>query len=84
MSRQQLLDVRDLEPPEPLVRVLAAADTLNPGEYLRVLSRRDPVMLYPLLTSQGFEYRTEAGATAGYEILIWRAGDTRAEQEIQR
>ena len=82
MSRQQVLDVRDLEPPEPLLRVLAATDTLMSGEYLRVLSRRDPVMLYPLLTSQGFEYRTMAGAAAGFEILIWRAGDTAAEREI--
>jgi TusA-related sulfurtransferase len=83
MGRQQLLDVRDLEPPEPLVRVLTATDSLKSGEYLRVLSRRDPVMLYPLLMSQGFEYRTIAGSAAAYEILIWRAGDTRAEQEIQ-
>ena len=82
MGRQQLLDVRDLEPPEPLVRVLAATENLKAGEYLRVLSRREPVMLYPLLTSQGFEYRTVTGAAAAYEILIWRAGDSGAEREI--
>jgi TusA-related sulfurtransferase len=82
MSRQQLLDVRDLEPPEPLVRVLTATDTLKPGEYLRVLSQRDPVMLYPLLMSQGFEYERVAGSAGVYEILIWRAGDSSAEREI--
>jgi TusA-related sulfurtransferase len=75
MGREHLLDVQDLEPPEPLLRVLAATDALQSGEYLRVLIQRDPVMLYPLLEAQGFQYETGAGHTAVYEILIWRAGD---------
>ena len=49
MGTERILDVRGLEQPEPLLRALAALDTLGNGEYLRLLSDRDPVLLYPLL-----------------------------------
>ena len=36
------LDNRDLDPPEPMVRILAAAEKLAPGETLSALLRRGP------------------------------------------
>ena len=53
-SRQ--LDNRDLEPPEPMVRILAAADQLGPGETLSALLRREPVFLFPQLERRGFRW----------------------------
>ncbi len=47
-----MLDVRGLEQPEPLLRALAALGELAAGEYLHLLSHRDPVLLYPLLAQQ--------------------------------
>ena len=82
MSAEQLLDVRGLELPEPLLRALAALDGLGSGEYLHLLSHRDPVLLYPLLAQQGFlcESHDRAGTV---HVLIWRAGDVAAEQAMR-
>jgi uncharacterized protein (DUF2249 family) len=65
------LDNRDLEPPEPMVRVLAAADKLGPGETLSALLRREPVFLFPQLEKRGFRWLggfTPDGAT--YELTV--------------
>lgn len=50
------LDNRDLDPPEPMVRILAAADKLGPGETLSALLRREPVFLFPQLEKRGFRW----------------------------
>jgi len=83
MAEEHLLDVRDLELPEPLLRALAELESLRPGDYLRMLSRRDPLLLYPLLESQDFSYRQRRGEDGVYEILIWRNGDMVAQRAAQ-
>lgn len=80
---ERVLDVRCLEQPEPLLRALAALDDLGNGEYLRLLSDRDPVLLYPLLAQQGFAYEKPVGRDKTVEVLIWRAGDAIAEQGVR-
>lgn len=80
MGRERLLDVSELDPPAPLQEALSALDSLAKGEYLRLLLRRDPVYLYPLLLMQGFEHEKRSGTQATYEILIWRKGDREAWQ----
>lgn len=50
------LDNRDLDPPEPMVRILAAAEKLKPGETLSALLRREPVFLFPQLEKRGFRW----------------------------
>jgi uncharacterized protein (DUF2249 family) len=65
------LDNRDLEPPEPMVRILAAADKLGPGETLSALLRREPVFLFPQLEKRGFRWLggfTPDGGT--YELTV--------------
>lgn len=80
MGMEHLLDVRNMELPEPLLRALAELESLPPGDYLRMLSHRDPVLLYPMLASQDFSYSRWQGPGGSYEILIWRTGDGAAEQ----
>jgi len=75
-----MLDVRGLEQPEPLLRALAALDDLAVGEYLHLLSHRDPVLLYPLLTQQGFAFEKRVVRAGTFEVLIWRIDDAVAEQ----
>ncbi len=74
---ERLLDVRELPAPEPFERIVAALPELSPGDYLRVLHRREPFPLYAALAELGYEYRTTPGADAPFEIAIWR-GDDRA------
>jgi uncharacterized protein (DUF2249 family) len=65
------LDNRDLEPPEPMVRILAAADKLGPGDTLSALLRREPVFLFPQLEKRGFRWLggfMPDGAT--YELTV--------------
>ena len=81
MSAEQLVDVRGMEQPEPLLRALAALDGLASGEFLHLLSHRDPILLYPLLAQQGFlcESLDRAGTV---HVLIWRDGDVVAERAM--
>jgi len=65
------LDSRDLSPPEPMVRILAAAEQLGPGETLSALLRREPVFLFPQLERRGFHWLggfTPDGMT--YELTV--------------
>jgi len=70
--RERLLDVRELEPPEPLERVLEVLDTLAPDEQIRLLHRREPHLLYPILHREGFSWRCDPTPEGEFVILIWR------------
>lgn len=49
----QHMDNRDLEPPEPMVRILAALESMKAGEVLSALLRREPMFLFPQLAKRG-------------------------------
>lgn len=65
------LDNRDLDPPEPMVRVLAATEALRAGAVLSALLSREPVFLFPELAKRGHQWRgrfESDGST--YRILV--------------
>lgn len=64
------LDVRGLDPPLPLVRVLERLDTLPPGGRLEVLLDRRPTLLYPQLDARGFTHSTDEPAPGVVRVLI--------------
>lgn len=84
VPEEVILDVSGLEPPEPLLLTLAAAERLPQGQYLRMLHRREPCLLFGYLEQRGFSWRMREGKTTAYEVLIWRNGDTLAEEAAQR
>lgn len=62
------LDVRGLEPPEPMRRILVAVS--DPANLpLRVLHHREPVLLYPRLTERGLRW-TVTPTADGVELRI--------------
>jgi uncharacterized protein (DUF2249 family) len=67
------LDVSDLVPPEPMVRILEAASRLKPRQTLSVDHHRRPVYLYPQLDAQGFVHETHEIGPGHIRILIRRA-----------
>ena len=71
-----VLDVRGLEPPHPLVRVLEALDRLPAGGELVVLHERRPVFLYPQLEERGFAHETDEPSAGVIRIRIRRAEST--------
>ncbi|MCG8426277.1 MAG: DUF2249 domain-containing protein [Chromatiales bacterium] len=77
------LDVSELEPCEPLEQTLSAIDQLQPGDFLHVFHRREPLLLFPLLEKKGVGWHCREGGPAGYEIYIWMADDAVAEQQVR-
>ncbi|WIM11616.1 DUF2249 domain-containing protein [Enhydrobacter sp.] len=53
----QQLDNRELDPPEPMVRILAATETMKQGEVLSALLCREPIFLIPELAKRGHGWR---------------------------
>ena len=65
------LDNRELDPPEPMVRILAATENMKKGQVLSALLCREPVFLLPELANRGHAWRggfDQDGTT--YKILI--------------
>ncbi|WP_417417964.1 DUF2249 domain-containing protein [Hoeflea sp.] len=65
------LDNRELEPPEPMVRVLAAIEAMQHGQVLSALLCREPMFLFPELEKRGHQWRGgfEPDGTT-YRILV--------------
>lgn len=63
------MDLRGLQPPEPIVRILQALECA-PREPLRVILPHEPVPLYGLLRERGFSYSGADRPDGGYELLI--------------
>lgn len=72
-----VIDVRGLEPPQPMVVVLEEADRLGPGEHLEVIHDRRPVFLYPQLDERGLEHQTDEPEPGVVRIVIRRKGERR-------
>jgi TusA-related sulfurtransferase len=66
------LDVRGLEPPGPLVRTLAALDTLPHGHVLVQVNNRVPQMLFPMLAERGFACEVDESRADAVSVRIWR------------
>ena len=65
------LDNRDLDPPEPMARILEATERMKAGEVLSALLLREPRFLFPELAKRGHQWRGDfdAGRTT-YKISI--------------
>ncbi|TFW01799.1 DUF2249 domain-containing protein [Oxalobacteraceae bacterium OM1] len=70
MNTEILLDVRGLEPPEPMERVLDALASLQTGERVRMLIDREPRPLYRILERGGYRYEVTPREDYLFEILI--------------
>ncbi|MEW6648222.1 MAG: DUF2249 domain-containing protein [Pseudomonadota bacterium] len=77
------IDVSALGPPEPLVLTLAAAEQLQPGEFLRMHHRMKPCHLYGELACRGYGHDTRCTVDGMCEVFIWRQGDVVAEAAAQ-
>jgi|GEM_PF-644528 len=59
-----------LEPPEPMVRILAIAQQLAPGQRMEALNDRRPMLLYPKLDELGLTHETDELPGGGYRITV--------------
>lgn len=66
------IDVRELVPPEPMMRILEAVAQLEPGQRLLVHHARYPVHLIPRLEELGCRHAARERADGGVDLLIER------------
>lgn len=78
----RVLDVRGMEPPEPMMRTLAALEQLAPGETLVQLNVRAPKFLFPRLEELGFSYEVRDGGDGVVRTLIHRAARSAPEGDF--
>ncbi len=67
-----ILDNRGLEPPQPMMRTLAALEDLQPGETLTIINDRRPMFLYEQLEELGLKHQTEPQNDGSFKIEIFR------------
>ncbi|GMB07739.1 MULTISPECIES: DUF2249 domain-containing protein [Anoxybacillaceae] len=65
-----ILDNRGLEPPQPMMRTLAALEKLKSGETLTIINDRRPMFLYEQLDELGYSYETVERDDGSFEITI--------------
>lgn len=67
------LDVRGLEPPEPMVHTLEALESLPRGNTLVQVNSRIPQFLLPILGERGFHYSIQEVRPDEVQVRIWRS-----------
>lgn len=75
------LDNRDLEPPEPMVRILTATEAMKTGEVLSALLCREPIFLLPELAKRGHDWRGRFDRDGTTYRLLVRIGARRGVAE---
>lgn len=84
-TQEVVLDLRELEPPEPFVQSLAALEQLPSGSFLHLVHHRAPVMLYPELAPRGFTSETREDSNGLFHVMIWREAESdAADAALQR
>lgn len=64
------LDNRELEPPQPMLRTLAALESLPEGETLLIINDRRPMFLYEQLDEMGCSHVTAEQEDGSFLIEI--------------
>jgi uncharacterized protein (DUF2249 family) len=70
-----VLDVRGLDPPEPMLRTLKALETLPPDHTLVQINVKEPRFLLPQLAELGFVYDVREQEPGLVRVLIRRKGE---------
>lgn len=66
------LDVRGLQPPQPLVAVLRLIESIDDSDPVVLHLDRDPVMLYPELTERGWVAEPLEGSDGEVRLRLCR------------
>lgn len=64
------IDVSDLVPPEPMIKILETLESLPEGAALLVHHLRRPMHLYPQLDAMGYQHATREIEPGRVEVLI--------------
>jgi len=70
ITAEVTIDVRELVPPEPMIKILEALEQLEPGDRLLVHHVRRPIHLYDRLNEMGYRHQTRDLGPGKVEVLI--------------
>ena len=73
------LDVRGLEPPQPMIAILEKLVELGDGAQLLVRHHREPVLLYEKLAARGYAAKTSRRGEGDYLVHIAPTGPSGTE-----
>ncbi len=66
------LDVRELPPPEPMIKILETLSQVDENTLLLVHHHREPLMLYPKIEERGYEAISNKINDNYYKVLIMK------------
>ena len=66
------LDCSQMEPPEPMLRVLEQLDRLQSGEGIKMLHRMKPRLLFHKLQKRGLNFMVIEHTPDQFEVRIWQ------------
>lgn len=69
------LDVHELQPPEPMMKILENLTRINENTLLRIYHHREPHLLYPKLEERGYFAQCEKLGEDNFKILIAKIQD---------
>ncbi len=72
-AKVQQVDARGLEPPEPLIRILDALESLPAGVELRAITDRQPCHLFGEAEQRGFKHQSTEQPDGSWVTLLRRA-----------
>jgi len=66
-------DFTDLDPPQPMVRILSELETMSPGEVMFAVLAREPLFLFPELVKRGHQWAGNYDSTGtAFRIMVKR------------
>lgn len=68
----KILDIRTLEMPQPMIRILQALETLEENQALFIYHKRIPVFLLPELNDRNMDYRIKTYNEGDVRMLIFK------------
>jgi uncharacterized protein (DUF2249 family) len=74
-NKLQVIDVKNLEMPLPMLTILEALENLPEDQALFVYHKRIPVFLLPELTERKFDYRINEISDGDVQLLIFKSRD---------
>lgn len=74
------IDCRELEAPEPLERVTSNLSNINETNYIKMIHRIEPMMLYTVLQNNGYKYIT---LYKGIDVIIFIYTNDKIKEYIE-
>lgn len=74
-KKLKIVDCLELVPPEPMIQVLEAVESLQQGEAVLMIHHKEPFPLYQKLEEKNCSYELKTITEDSIQLLIWKTED---------